>query len=272
MNEQTNLFNMKHESLANLSTLSPYYQKGWRRSPTIIFIHGLSKSSQEHNVLFVRFKRAGYKYYSFNLPGHGDNLGADDTEMQVDHYTKLVVKFIIENNLKDIVLIGHSMGGAIAVCVNALIPDLITGLILEDPLNKMVFALNKERIAKAIFSKDPNTGKRLNLFRWIKDTYHKSVKYRSLLKDILSSKTTKTIEWAYWQIFDKPVLLIFGKNDVVIPPKESIHYICSAAKNIKVVIFENSAHSPHYDEPQMYLNHILNFIKELKKLKRKKRL
>ena len=75
------------------------------------------------------------------MPGHGDNLSENDAEMRVSKYTNLVINFIAANKLHNIVLIGHSMGGAIAVMVNSIIPNKISCLILEAPLNKKAFVI-----------------------------------------------------------------------------------------------------------------------------------
>lgn len=259
--------NDEYNLSVDLANLKPYYQHGRKHKCTIIFIHGFSSNHESHIKVFSKFKKNGYPYYSFNLPGHGDNLTVAETEMRVINYTKLVVNFIIKNNLKNIILIGHSMGGGIAVLTNALIGNKIKALILEDPLNKEAFSFKMSRLKKVFFEKDELTGKRMGLIRWLKEIYKKRTEYKTLFKDLYSSQTTKDIDWAYSQIKDKPTLLLFGKHDMVIPPKDSIEYIDSVATNLKVCIFEKSQHSPHREEPELYFEQIIDFINNIYKKK-----
>lgn len=260
-------------SLASIDTsyLQPYYQKGWRRKYVVVFVHGFTSNYQSHQSIFYKLKRYGYKYYAFNLPGHGDNQNESEINLQVDNYAKIVSQFIIQNNLKNVILIGHSMGGAIAVMVNALIGDHISCLILEDPLNKMVFSFKKERIVNALTARDPQTGKRFGFLKWVKNIWKNKAEFKPLLKNIISAKTTQDTDWSYQQIKDKPLLLIFGKNDLLIPPKESIEYIVNHATNLEVRIIENAGHSPHHDQPELYFAYIIDFIKRFKKAKAIKR-
>ncbi|WP_027120170.1 alpha/beta fold hydrolase [[Mycoplasma] testudinis] len=266
----TNFREELFEASVDTSNLKPYFQNGWRRKYVIVFVHGFTSDYQSHNSVFYRLKRYGYKYYAFNLPGHGDNQNQSEADMQIENYSKLVSRFIIENNLRNVILVGHSMGGAIAVMVNALISDYIACLVLEDPLNKMVFSLKKERIIKAINAKDPQTGKRFGIIRWFKNMWKNKAEYKPLFKNLVSAKTTRDTEWAYQQIKNKPVLLFFGKQDLVIPPKESIAYITSNASNIEVRIFENGSHSPHNDAPDLYFKYFIDFIKRFKKQDKKR--
>ncbi|WP_027124154.1 alpha/beta fold hydrolase [Mycoplasmoides pirum] len=263
---QTNISaNDENDLLINLSNIKPYYQWGWKSKPIVIFIHGFSSNYESHARIFKKFRFSGYKYYSFNLPGHGDNLSHDETEMKVSKYASLVSEFIFQNKLENIALIGHSMGGAIAVMVNSLIPNLISHLILEDPLNRKAFVINSNRIKQTIVGpKLDENNKNISLFKWIKNIKSRKKEYKNLFKDILSLNTTKNIDIAYQKIENKPTLLMFGKNDLIIPPKKSIDYIAENAKNLKVCIFENSGHSPHLDEPELYYFQIINFLKNNK--------
>ncbi|WP_033159659.1 alpha/beta fold hydrolase [Mycoplasmoides alvi] len=237
-----------------------FYRWSWRKKPIIIFIHGFSSRHETHKRVFSKLRKSGYKYYSFNLPGHGDNLSENETEMQVSKYTNLIVNFINKNKLKNIALIGHSMGGAIAVMINAIISEKITCLILEAPLNKEAFSINPKRVIKTIIAHKKSENNSSGLFKWFNQMLQKKDNYKYLFKDLTSSKTLHSVDDAYKQIKNKPVLLLFGKNDLVIPPKESINYISKYAENLIVHILEKSGHSPHSEEPKLYYKLILQFL------------
>lgn len=257
------------ESELEFLNVKPFYRWGWRTKPIIIFIHGFSSRHESHQKVFSKFRKKGYKYYSFNLPGHGDNLSENDAEMRVSKYTNLVINFIAANKLHNIVLIGHSMGGAIAVMVNSIIPNKISCLILEAPLNKKAFVISPKRIIKTIITPKKDGDEHIGLFKWLNQFKRKRDKYNQLFKDLTSSATSHEIDIAYQKIGNKPTLLLFGKNDLIIPPKESIQHISSCAKNLTVHILEHSGHSPHYDEPNLYFKYIITFLKMNRKFLKK---
>ncbi|HIF14804.1 MAG TPA: hypothetical protein EYQ86_05595, partial [Bacteroidetes bacterium] len=63
----------------------------------------------------------------------------------------------------------------------------------------------------------------------------------------------------------KPTLLLWGKYDFVVSPylaTDAYDKISSAHK--KVVIFENSGHSPMDCEPQLFIDEIISFVDQHK--------
>lgn len=75
----------------------------------LIFIHGAGSSSRVWHYQKRHFKE--YNVITLNLPGHGERAGEGrDT---ISDYVEDVRKDI--ENLDDVVLVGHSMGGAITI-------------------------------------------------------------------------------------------------------------------------------------------------------------
>jgi len=71
----------------------------------LLFIHGAGGSHKvwEYQIKFFRSAIA------IDLPGHGVGEG----KRTIDDYVDEIKKFCDERGLKNIVMIGHSMGGAI---------------------------------------------------------------------------------------------------------------------------------------------------------------
>ncbi len=97
-----------------------------RLSP-VVFIHGAGGS---HQIWFYQLKALGWerKAIALDLPGHGDSNrdGADRIEV----YRDIVGQFVTVLGLTSVVLVGHSMGGAISQSFALAYPDQLAGIVL----------------------------------------------------------------------------------------------------------------------------------------------
>jgi pimeloyl-ACP methyl ester carboxylesterase len=59
-----------------------------------------------------------FRIFRFDLPGHG-KTPLNDFRPSFENYSTCVVNFAIEHDLKDFVLLGHSMGGVLALMAAA---------------------------------------------------------------------------------------------------------------------------------------------------------
>ena len=59
---------------------------------------------------------------------------------------------------------------------------------------------------------------------------------------------------------DRPVMLAYGRFDFAVPPVQSWDPFRSKFKDLTVRIFERSAHSPHYEEANLFDEEILKWI------------
>ena len=93
-------------------------------SPPIVLIHGAGG-----NHLFwppgIR-RLPGYRIYSLDLPGHGKSPGRG--RQSIDAYVADILKWMGEMELNRAVLIGHSMGSAIAIRLALNDPEFVAGL------------------------------------------------------------------------------------------------------------------------------------------------
>jgi len=88
-----------------------------RPAGSAILIHGLSARRRLMTYLAEDFAGHGFRAYAFDLPGHGDNSDAF-TFARSQQCATAAVDFLIQAGKidpKTAVLIGHSMGAAIAV-------------------------------------------------------------------------------------------------------------------------------------------------------------
>ncbi len=102
---------------------------------TLIFIHGWNINSSYWDEQIDYFSDA-YSVYAIDLPGFGKSK-AERSNWSMEEYALDVKDFIKTLELKNIILIGHSMSGGIAIEVALKSSDEILGVIGVDNL-KMI--------------------------------------------------------------------------------------------------------------------------------------
>lgn len=95
------------------------------RLPTL-FIHGAGGSYLDFPSALRRSARVNG--IAFDLPAHGASQGA--AHEQVEDYAQAVLALLDALHLPQVILAGHSMGGAIALTLALLAPERVAGLML----------------------------------------------------------------------------------------------------------------------------------------------
>lgn len=100
----------------------------------VVMIHGLAASLHDWDFLLPELAGVGYAGYALDLLGHGDSPKPERRDYQVDWLIDHFLAWFETLNLKQTpVLIGHSLGGYIALEFARRFPGRTLGLILVDP-------------------------------------------------------------------------------------------------------------------------------------------
>ena len=104
---------------------------GERELPPVVLLHGLSAARSTWRPLTDAL--AGrYRVVALDDRGHGESSHAPGT-YTLDHYSADAIALLEDRLDRPAVLIGHSLGGVIAASVARKRPDLVRGVLLEDP-------------------------------------------------------------------------------------------------------------------------------------------
>jgi pimeloyl-ACP methyl ester carboxylesterase len=107
------------------------------RGTPVVFIHGFGASLYSWRKTLLPVLAAGYRVIAFDNRGFGfsdkpaSRAGGDELYTN-GAYARLVVALLDSLNLPSAVLVGHSMGGAIAAEVALRYPARVRGLVLID--------------------------------------------------------------------------------------------------------------------------------------------
>jgi len=115
---------------------------------TLLFVHG-SYIDLTYWKEQVSFFSQYYKVVTFDLPGHG-NSGKDRKHWSVKGFAEDMHAVIKELNLKNVILIGHSLGGDINLIAATSYPENIIGFIGIDNFKNAATPLPQEYQQQAI--------------------------------------------------------------------------------------------------------------------------
>ena len=98
------------------------------KQKTYFLVHGSYHGAWCWDSVKNELEKNGHIVYALDLPGHGkDTTSRKNVSMKL--YVSYVKDFILNNNLTDIILVGHSMGGIVVSQIAELIPERIKKLV-----------------------------------------------------------------------------------------------------------------------------------------------
>ena len=219
----------------------------------LLFIHGAGNEGTVWKYV-SDYLKDNYKIHMIDLPGHGKTEGI---VASIDEYATWVLEYIEKKRLSDVVLIGHSMGGAI--CIKCAKDERISALIVVDsglklPVNPKIINGLKENLQKTIetiakwsFSKSASED-------MIKDAVKMMLhNKRFILNDFEACSEYSGYEAA--KDVNVKSIVIIGDSDVMTPfelAKEA-----TQALKTNLITIENAGHMVQIENPRM-LSAVLN--------------
>ena len=232
-----------------------YYEIHGSGTP-IVFIHGWTGTHLTWYNQVKYFSSKGYKVVVYDLRGHSSSEKPVEWEYTTENMCKDLLDLVNYLNLEKFVLVGHSYGGMIAQKFAITNQERILKLVLVDTapavygfalklqisLAKFLFRIAYKRIMS--FTKR----RRKNVPEIIIDEELKCPKYVALkLLDEISKFNVKE----ELKLLKIPTLIIVGENDSLLPVwlSEELHSLINGSK---LVIIENSEHSPQIENPERF--------------------
>lgn len=106
-----------------------HVRKSGEEGSPVVLLHGLFGSGQNLGQL-ARGLSDVFVTYSLDLPDHGRSPWSES--VSIEYYAELVSRWIRENLSQPVYLIGHSLGGKVAMAIAAADPSLVAKLAVLD--------------------------------------------------------------------------------------------------------------------------------------------
>lgn len=117
----------------------------------LIIIHGFLGMSDNWKTLANQYAEKGFQVHALDMRNHGKSFHSN--EWGYSYMVEDVVRYCQENQLEKIAVIGHSMGGKIAMLLATTYPDLAEKLIVAD-IGPKYYAPHHQTILQALNAVD----------------------------------------------------------------------------------------------------------------------
>jgi len=255
--------------------------------PAILFVHGLLGSHRHWVHLVDRLTSAGYRVLAPDLFGHGGSAKPTG-DYSLGAHAATLRDLLDHLQLERVTLVGHSLGGGIAMQFWYLFPERVQRLALVSsgglgrqvsPLLRAAVLPGSEWVLPIIASRWLTTkvniaGRALSRIGWparpqLDEAWRGFVSLGDADSRRAFLATTRCVIDIGGQTVSArdffptrtsvPILLIWGARDRIIPVVHGI----AAAKLIdgsQLELFENAGHFPHLDEPDRFATLLREFI------------
>ncbi len=256
-----------------------YELAGPASGEVVVFVSGISAPyfTWDHN--FAALANAGFRTLRFDLYGRGYS-DRPDVIYDLNLFDRQLDHLLSSLGLRQVTLVGLSMGGAIVTTFAGRHPERVRRLVLIDPLSSTPPVPAALRL---VFI--PGLGERL--MNWFGDSilvggqakdfskpelvaafqekYRGAIKYRGFKRAILStlrSMPTWDIAGAYARVGrrDLPVLLLWGREDKTLA-FESHQQVQAMMPRLEFHAVDGAGHVPHYERPDVVNPLLIEFLR-----------
>ncbi|SHN75659.1 alpha/beta fold hydrolase [Cryptosporangium aurantiacum] len=101
---------------------------------TYLLVHGAWHSAASWDRVIPLLAGAGHRALAPSLTGHGDRSHLLGPDVGLDTHIDDVIRVLLEQDLTEVVLVGHSYAGMVISAVANLVPDRIAHLVYVDAM------------------------------------------------------------------------------------------------------------------------------------------
>lgn len=246
--------------------------RGWSEGATVFLVHGLGGSSLGWwRVLFRLARRVG-RVVAIDLPGAGFSPTPSSGPLGFDAQMAVLESFVERELPERAVFLGQSLGGAMVARLVARRPEKALATILVAPAGGRVppgrieevvqsFQVTTQREARALskrfFSRPP-----LLLPYFMGPTLVPLMQRPSVQRLLEDALRTSALEDAELERLPLPLLLLWAKNERVLPPESVAHFRKHLPVGARIEEVEGFGHSPQLDSPRELVKRIVGFLAE----------
>jgi pimeloyl-ACP methyl ester carboxylesterase len=240
----------------------------------LLILHGFLGMSDNWKSLAMQYAANGFEVHTLDLRNHGRSFHSD--EFNYPAMVNDVIDYCQEKNLNHITVIGHSMGGKIAMLLATSYPSLVDKLIVADiapkyyaphhqdilaGLNAVDFTTkpSRQEVENTLMDYIPDFGTRQFLLKSLYWETPGQLAFRFNLA--VFNKEIEIIGHSLPDglVFDKPTLFIRGGNSKYILDSDW-DLILKHFPNADLVSIPNVGHWLHAENPNEFVTKSLSFL------------
>ena len=240
-----------------------------------VILHGFLGMSDNWKTLGNRFAESGYQMHLVDQRNHGRSFHSD--EFSYDLMVEDLKNYFAEHQLRNIVLLGHSMGGKAAMQFATTYPEMVSKLIVADIAPK-AYPPHHQYILKALssldFSKMQTRGEAENVLSQyiydesirlflLKNLYRKNKSEFGLRLNLsVLSEKVEEVGFALSEnsLYKGDTLFLSGEKSGYIEPMDEVlikkHFPEAIIKTVS-----DAGHWLHAENPDQFYGHSMGFLK-----------
>lgn len=248
---------------------------------TLLLLHGFATSVQTWDELAPLFPAGEYTLHMLDLKGHGRSTASSGgKDYSPQHNARLVASYIRSHNLKEVTLIGHSLGGVVGLLCALDCPDITRLILLDAPVSPqkiprfmrilrlpfigplLMSALPAEKIArkglKSVFYRQERiTGHLIERYAAAYRRKGAALAFARTVRQIVPPSSAEIT--ARYNSLSIPVLLLWGEHDRVVKPWQG-EYLHRELPNSHLILIPDCGHNPHEERPDTTFGLIKDFL------------
>ncbi|NJL94717.1 MAG: alpha/beta hydrolase [Anaerolineae bacterium] len=265
-----------------LTTDPPYrgiiHYEVYGKGRPVLFLHGWLGSWQLWRKT-IEHVGGNFRTYSLDFWGFGESRGAgrrEETvqEFSVDAFVDMVGQFMDKLGIPKAAVIGHSMGGTVAMSCALRYPDRIVKAVAVgapidgDSLYLLLKLGGNSALASLGFTFMP-------VLRGIIGTYIRfAAKDGQALQRMVLHDFSQTTSQSFFQsirtlhntdltekigLIQQPLMGIYGKRDIIVGHKQG-YLMQRLVPHSRLEMYSDAGHFPMLDEPERFISDISTFL------------
>ncbi|MFC0603861.1 alpha/beta fold hydrolase [Winogradskyella pulchriflava] len=239
-----------------------------------VILHGFLGMGDNWKTLAKQFSELNFEVHLVDQRNHGRSFHSDDFDYEL--MAEDLKQYCDENDLKDIVLLGHSMGGKTAMLFSALYPEMVKKLIVAD-ISPRYYPVHHDAILEGLsslnFSEIKSRGQAdKELSNYVGDVGTRMFLLKNLYwvekgqlglrinLPVLKENVSEVGEaLPIHATFEKDTLFLRGdKSEYIGEADETI--IHRHFPNSEIVTIANAGHWLHAENPKDFYEAVFNFV------------
>jgi pimeloyl-ACP methyl ester carboxylesterase len=287
MSQQMNIKPFKPEKSFIFSPdVTINFESSGNHGPAVVFLHGYGASIVAWNDIRNKMP-SGYKLFFIDLKGFGYSSKPKDKRYSLSDQADIVAKFIVDNKLKEVVLVGHSYGGGVALLTYMKFlenpSNPIKKMVLIDSagytfnfpffidylrtpviniliLNLVPSKYRAEHTLKRLYCDQSKvTEEKVLRYSFFFDMPGSHYSFVQAAKRILPQNHKEIVE--SFKLISVPTLVIWGRNDPIIPLTDAYRFQADISRTC-VRIIDECGHIPHEEKPEETAKIIADFLSQ----------
>ena len=241
----------------------------------LLIIHGFLGMSDNWKTLATQYAAEGFQVHALDLRNHGRSFHSE--EFTYEAMAGDVLDYCNQHNLAVVDIIGHSMGGKVAMLFAVTHPEKVGKLIVADIAPKY-YAPHHDEILDALNAVDfsqkpsradveeilkpgiPDFGTRQFLMKSLYWKTPEELAFRFNLDVFSRNRSIVGEQLPENSVFEKPVLFLRGANSRYIKD-EDMDLIKTHFPNAQLETVANAGHWLHAENPKVFLEKTVSFLK-----------